>query len=81
MPDVQGVLHAITIQNVPEIDRPEHGSEVDYSIGYGWHAGAATYILGLRAINYKTRNINTGELVDSNVGGGLTVEARFPIIR
>jgi hypothetical protein len=81
MPNVQGVLHAITIQNVPEIDRPEHGSEVDYSIGYGWHAGAATYILGLRAINYKTRNINTGELVDSNVGGGLTVEARFPIIR
>jgi hypothetical protein len=81
MPNVQGILHAITIQNVPEVDQPEHGSEVDYSIGYGWHAGSSTYILGLRAINYKTRNINTSELVDSNVGGGLTFEARFPIIR
>jgi hypothetical protein len=81
MPNVQGVLHAITIQNVPEIDRPEHGSEVDYSFGYGWHAGSSTYILGVRGINYKTRNINTGELVDSNVGAGLTFEARFPIIR
>ena len=81
MPNVEGVLHAITITGIPEIDRPEHGSEIDYAAGYGWHAGAATYILGFRALNYKTRNTNTGELVDSNVGGGLTFEARFPIAR
>ena len=81
MPNVRGLLHAHDQFNVPEVDKPELGSEVDYAIGYGWKGGATVYVIGLRALNYKTRNVNTGALVDSNVGAGGTFEIRFPVAR
>jgi len=81
LPNVRANLGAHDINNQPEPDKPEYGAEVDYAAGYGWRGGATTYVLGVRGLSYHTRNLNTGQLVDRNVGGGVTFEARFPIAR
>jgi len=81
LPNVRANLGAHDILNQPEADKPEFGAEVDYALGYGWRRGATTYIVGVRGLSYHTRNLNTGQLVDSNVGGGVTFEVRFPVAR
>ena len=81
LPNVRANLGAHDINNLPEADKPEIGAEVDYSAGYGWRRGATIYVVGVRGLSYHTRNGLTGQLVDRNVGGGVTFEARFPIAR
>jgi len=81
LPNVRANLGAHDINNQPEADKPEIGAEVDYSAGYGWRRGATIYVVGVRGLSYHTRNGLTGQLVDRNVGGGVTFEARFPIAR
>jgi len=62
-------------QSLPTL--PEEGAEVDYSAAYGWRHKNVEYLLGGRGLSYHTRNINNGQLVDRNVGGGVTFEVRF----
>jgi hypothetical protein len=81
LPNVRANLGAYTINNVPEAIKPELGAEVDYSAGYGWKHGSTSYILGVRGLSYHTRNGLSGSLVDRNVGGGVTFEVRFPVLR
>ena len=38
-----------------------------------------TYLAGLRALSYHTRNTSTEDLVDRNVGGGATFTVRFAL--
>jgi hypothetical protein len=75
-PNVRGLLHVFPVNSPQE---PEAGAEVDYSAAFGWRRGAITYLLGARGLSYHTRNVNTGELVDRNVGGGATLEVRFAL--
>ena len=58
-------------------NEPEQGAEIDYSAAYGWETAHVTYLAGVRGLSYHTKNANTGALVDRNVGGGVTFEARF----
>ncbi len=81
LPNVRANLGAHHFNNQPKADKPEFGAEVDYGAGYGWRRGTTSYVLGIRGLSYHTRNLNTGQLVDRNVGGGVTFEARFPIAR
>jgi len=81
LPNVRANLGAYTINNVPEANKPELGAEVDYSAGYGWQRGGTTYVVGVRGLSYHTRNGISGVLVDRNVGGGVTFEVRFPVLR
>jgi hypothetical protein len=77
-PNVRATLYAVTNTGVPEPTKPEQGAEVDYSAAYGWRRGMIEYLVGLRGLSYHTRNNDRpGELVDRNVGGGVTFEARF----
>jgi hypothetical protein len=80
-PNIRGLLHVFPANFPQQPDEPEAGAEVDYSAAFGWHRGATTYLLGARGLSYHTRNVNTGELVDRNVGGGLTFEVRFALGR
>ena len=76
-PNIRGILRVFPA-NLPQApDEPEAGAEVDYSAAYGWRHGSVAYLLGARGLSYHTRNVNTGELVDRNVGGGITFEVRF----
>jgi hypothetical protein len=81
LPNVRASLGAYTINNLPEANKPELGAEVDYSAGYGWKRGGTAYIVGVRGLSYHTRNGLNGALVDSNVGGGVTFEVRFPVLK
>jgi len=76
-PNVRGVLRITQINGAPRTPKPEQGGEVDYGASYAWHFPGATYLLGFRGLSYHTRNTDNGELVDRNVGAGLTFEARF----
>ncbi len=76
-PNVQGILHVFSSSGASRAPKPEQGAEVDYGAAYAWNYPGATYLLGLRGLSYHTKNTNNGELVDSNVGGAITFEARF----
>ncbi len=76
-PNVRGILHIFGADGAARTPKPEAGAEIDYGASYAWHYPGATYLLGFRGLSYHTRNTDNGELVDSNVGAGLTFEARF----
>jgi hypothetical protein len=80
-PNIRGLLHVFPANAPQQPDEPEAGAEVDYSAAFGWRRGATTYLLGVRGLSYHTRNVNTGELVDRNVGAGGTFEVRFALGR
>jgi hypothetical protein len=75
-PNIRGILHVFPANLPEQPHEPEAGAEVDYSAAYGWRRGATTYLLGARGLSYHTRNAIGGELVDRNVGGGVTFEVR-----
>jgi hypothetical protein len=82
MPRIDGVLHSFgpALQELPS--KPELGAEVDYSAAYGWRsARGRELLLGFRGLSYHTRNAANGQLVDRNVGAGLTLEVRFPVAK
>jgi hypothetical protein len=58
-------------------NKPEAGAEVDYSAAYGLRRGNFEILLGARGLSYHTRNTIDGELVDRNIGGVATLEARW----
>lgn len=76
-PNVRGILSATDSTGAARPDEPEQGAEVDYAAAYGWRRGRFTYLVGLRGLSYHTRDLRNGELVDRNVGGGVTFEARY----
>lgn len=77
-PNVRTNLLAHTNAGVPEATKPEQGAEVDYAAAYGWRRGMLEYLVGLRGLSYHTRNNDApGQLVDRNVGGGVTFEVRY----
>ncbi|MGP6156758.1 MAG: hypothetical protein ACLPYS_04440 [Vulcanimicrobiaceae bacterium] len=80
-PNIKGLLHVLPADGSLAYDEPEAGAEVDYSAALGWQRGATTYLLGARFLNYHTRNVDTGALVDRNVGGGVTLEVRVALGR
>jgi hypothetical protein len=80
-PNVRGVLHIFPPSAPAEPGEPEAGAEVDYSAAFGWRRGSVSYLVGGRGLSYHTRNVNTGALVDRNVGGGATFEVRFALGR
>ncbi len=81
MPNLSGILHIFNNAQIAFPAKPEKGAEVDYAAAYGWRGPGATYLVGVRGISYHTRNLDNGELVDRNVGGGVTFEVRFPVAR
>ncbi len=78
-PNLRGILHIFTKDNVASPDKPEAGAEIDYRAAYRWTRGNATYRAGVRGLSYHTRNTSNGELVDRNVGAGVTFDARFAL--
>ncbi len=78
-PNLRGILHIFTKNNVASLDKPEAGAEVDYRAAYHWTRGNVTYRAGVRGLTYHTRNTSNGELVDRNVGAGVTFDARFAL--
>ncbi len=76
-PNLRGTLLIYGVGGNARTNKPEQGAEVDYGAAYGWRRGDVEYLLGARALSYHTRNIANGELVDRNVGGGVTFEVRF----
>ena len=78
-PNLRGILHIFTKDNVASLDKPEAGAEVDYRAAYRWTRGKVTYRAGMRGLSYHTRNTRNGELVDRNVGAGVTFDARFAL--
>ncbi len=76
-PNLRGNLLVFDHFGVSHPSEPEQGAEVDYSASYGVNAKRATYLVGVRGLSYHTKNVNTGGLVDRNIGGGVTLEARF----
>jgi hypothetical protein len=76
-PNVRGNLLDFDHTGASLPTAPEQGAEIDYGAAYGWNAGRVTYLAGVRALSYHTRNDNSGALVDRNVGAGVTFEARF----
>ena len=78
-PNLRGILHIFNAKNVALLDKPEAGAEVDYRAAYRWTRGNVTYRAGARGLSYHTRNTGNGELVDRNVGSGVTFDARFAL--
>ncbi len=76
-PNVRANLLVVDNTGIAQPSLPEQGAEVDYSASYGWRRGFIEYLVGLRGLSYHTKNVNTGGLVDRNVGGGATFEVRF----
>jgi hypothetical protein len=76
-PNLRGDLLVFDNLGASQTNEPEAGAEVDYSAAYGWEGRYVTYLVGVRGLSYHTRNVSTGALVDRNVGGGVTFEARF----
>jgi len=81
LPNVRELRRDRDIFNVASPDRSAVGSELDYSVGYGWRGGAMRYLVGLRGFSYGSRSVLDGSLVDHTAGGGVTFEARVPIAR
>jgi hypothetical protein len=80
-PNVRGILHVFDSSGAAAPQEVEDGAEVDYSAAYGVRRGRTTFLLGLRGLSYHTRDVATGQLVDRNVGGGVTFETRFVLGR
>lgn len=78
-PNLRGNLHLFTAAGVAVPDDPEAGGEVDYAAAYGWRRGAFSYLVGARGLTYHTRNTNTGQLLDRNVGAAATFEMRYTL--
>jgi hypothetical protein len=76
-PNLRGTLLIYNDLGEARPNKPEQGAEVDYSGAYGWRRRNIEYLFGFRGLSYHTRNTMSGELVDRNVGGGVTAEARF----
>jgi hypothetical protein len=76
-PNLRGTLLVFNYLGVARTNKPEQGAEVDYAGAYGWRRGNVEYLIGGRGLSYHTRNVSLGELVDRNVGGGVTFEVRF----
>jgi len=82
MPRIGGVLHIFDQDLQAATPKPELGAEVDYAAAYGWrNAHGSEVLLGYRGLSYHTRNTDNGELVDRNVGGGVTLEVRLPVAK
>lgn len=80
-PNVRGLLHVFTYAGVYVMDKPEIGAEIDYAAAYRWQRGRFVYRAGVRGLSYHTRNANGGELVDRNVGGGVSFDVRYRLGR
>ncbi|GAC1444788.1 MAG: hypothetical protein NVS1B2_03500 [Vulcanimicrobiaceae bacterium] len=78
-PNLRGILHVANAAGVATTDKPEIGAEIDYRAAYRWTRGAVTYRAGVRGLSYHTRNARVGDLVDRNVGGGVTFDARVAL--
>lgn len=76
-PNLRGLLLVYNDLGQAKTNKPEIGAEVDYSAAYGWRRHDVEYLLGFRGLSYHTRDATLGNLVDRNVGGGLTFELRF----
>ncbi len=76
-PNLRGVLNVFSYQDVAQVPKPEQGAEIDYAADYRWERGRFVYRVGIRGLSYHTRNLDTGELVDRNVGGGISFDARY----
>ncbi len=76
-PNLSGILHIFNNAGIAQIPKPERGAEIDYRAAYRWRGGAVTYRAGVRGLCYHTRNTDNGELVDRNVGSGVSFDARF----
>jgi hypothetical protein len=76
-PNLRGTLLVYNYLGQAKPNKPEIGAEVDYSAAYGWRRHDVEYLLGFRGLSYHTRNATLGNLVDRNVGAGLTFELRF----
>ncbi len=76
-PNLRGVLNIFTYQDVARIPKPEQGAEIDYAAFYRWERGRVVYRVGVRGLSYHTRNLDNGELVDRNVGAGVSFDARY----
>jgi len=76
-PNLRGDLLVFNYLGVAHTNKPEQGAEVDYSGAYGWRRKNVEYLAGFRGLSYHTRNTTLGELVDRNVGAGVTFEVRF----
>jgi len=76
-PNLRGMLHIATADGGGRPDKYEAGAEIDYRAAYRWQRGNVTYRAGVRGLSYHTRNTRNGELVDRNVGAGLTFDVRY----
>jgi hypothetical protein len=76
-PNLRGVLNIFTYQDVARVPKPEQGAEIDYAADYRWDRGPFVYRVGVRGLSYHTRNLDNGELVDRNVGAGVSFDARY----
>ena len=76
-PNLRGILHIVDNLGVAQVSKPERGAEVDYRAAYRWTRGDLTYRAGIRGLSYHTRNTSNGELVDRNVGAGVSFDVRL----
>ena len=76
-PNLRGNLLIFTYLGVPRTSKPEQGAEIDYAADYRVRRGHFVYRFGFRGLSYHTRNLDNGELVDRNVGAGVTFDARY----
>lgn len=76
-PNLRGILHIFSSDGTERQNKPEAGAEIDYRAAYRWQRGNVAYRAGVRALSYHTRDTRMGELVDRNVGAGVTFDVRF----
>lgn len=76
-PNLRGILHIFSYDGTERESKPEAGAEIDYRAAYRWQRGNFIYRAGVRGLSYHTRNVRNGELVDRNVGAGVTFDARY----
>ncbi len=76
-PNLRGILHIFSYDGTERQNKPEAGAEIDYRAAYRWQRGNVVYRAGVRGLSYHTRDTRTGELVDRNVGAGVTFDVRF----
>jgi hypothetical protein len=76
-PNLRGTLLIYNYLGVAQPNKPEQGAEIDYAADYRIERGNLVYRFGFRGLSYHTRNLDNGELVDRNVGAGITFDARY----
>jgi hypothetical protein len=76
-PNLRGVLDIYDYLGNAKTNKPEAGAEIDYAADYAIERGHFVYRFGVRGLSYHTRNTDNGELVDRNVGGGVTFDVRY----